>query len=63
MVEVQQFLKNKNLHILCLVESDLHSSISRQIRRHPLTTEDIIEKLEVPGYKTILPKSWKKHGQ
>ena len=63
MVEVKQFIENKRLHILCLVESDLHGTMSRYNRRHPLTTEDIHHNLEVPGYKIILPKSWQVHGQ
>ena len=63
MVEVKQFLERKNLHILCLVESDLHSHISRYIRRHPLNNEEIQNILGVPGYKIILPKSWQLHGQ
>ena len=63
MVEVQQFLKTKNLHILCLVESDLHSPVSRHIRRHPLCSEEIQKILAVPGYRIILPKSWEVHGQ
>ena len=42
MVEVQQILENINLHMLCLVESDLHSPISRFIRRHPLSNDNKI---------------------
>ena len=63
MVEVKQFLEKKSLHLLCLVESDLHSSISRYIRRNTLTTDDVHRVLGVPGYRIILPKSWQVHGQ
>ena len=63
LVEVKEFLKKKNLHLLCLVESDLHGEASRQKKQHPLTTKDINDILEIPGYNIILPKSWQIHGQ
>ena len=63
LVEVQQFIQSKNLQILCLVESDLHSIISRYSRRHPLNTNDVHNTLVIPGFKIILPKSWQAHGQ
>ena len=63
MVEVKQFLQKKNHHMLCLVESDLHGLTSRQKKLHPLTTKEINQTLEIPGYKIILPKSWQVHGQ
>ena len=63
LVEVQQFIQTKNLHVLCLVESDLHSQISRYRRRHPLNTQDIHNSLAIPGYQIVLPMSWQAHGQ
>ena len=63
MVEVKQFIQSKSLHLFCLVESDLHSHISRYIRRHPLTTEEVHKILGISGYKIFLPKSWQVHGQ
>ena len=63
MIEVKQFLQNKHLHVLCLVESDIHSPLSRYIRRHPLNTSEVHSILHVPGYKISLPKSWQVHGQ
>ena len=62
MTEVIHFLQSKKLHILCLVEADLHGAISRYKRLHPLTTKDINDILGVPGYKLILPKTWQIHG-
>ena len=62
-VEVQQFIQKKNLHVLCLIESDLHSPVSRVKRLHPLNTGEIEDILGIPGYKIILPKSWQVHGQ
>ena len=63
MVEVKQFIQSKHLHVLCVVESDLHSPLSRYIRRHPLNTGEVQSILQVPGYKILLPKSWQVHGQ
>ena len=63
MVEVRQFIESKNLHLLCLVESDLHSQFSRIMKTNPVNTEDINKALRVPGYKILLPKSWNIHGQ
>ena len=50
MTEVKHFLQNKKLHILCLVESDLHGITSRYKRRHPLSTKDINENLGITRY-------------
>ena len=61
--DVKTFLKKKNLHMLCLVEADLHSSTSRYKRLQPLTTKDIHENLEIPGYRILLPRAWGAHGQ
>ena len=63
MVEVRQFIESKNLHLLCLVESDLHSQFSRILKTNPVNTEDINKVLRVPGYKILLPKSWNIHRQ
>ena len=61
--EVKAFLEKKKLHMLCLAEADLHSVTSRIRRRRPLTTTEIINQLDIPGYKIYLPMSWYKHGQ
>ena len=37
MVEVEQFMREQKLHMLCLVESDLHGPQSRIRRRNPVT--------------------------
>ena len=63
MVDVKEFISKKKLHMLCLIESDLHSISSRIKRVNPLTTTDILKKLDIPGYKIYLPQSWKQHGQ
>ena len=63
MVEVKNVIQSRKLHMLCLVESDLHSAVSRYKRAQPLTTKDIKDKLGIPGYKIFLPETWDKHGQ
>ena len=63
MVDVKNFIYSKKLHMLCLVESDLHGQASRHRRTQPLTTADIHTQLAIPGYKIYLPSTWDKHGQ
>ena len=49
--------------MLCLIETDLHSSMSRHRRTVILTRNDICNVLNIPGYKIYLPATWKYHGQ
>ena len=63
MNEIKLFMKSRNLHLFCLIESDLHGFVSRYKRKHPLTEKDILTILHIPGYKIYLPKTWYKHGQ
>ena len=62
-VDVKNLIESKKLHMLCLVESDLHSEVSRHRRAQPLDIKDIQSKLHIPGYKIFLPNTWEKHGQ
>ena len=61
--EVKQFLLKRGLHMLCLIETDLHSSMSRHRRTVILTRNNICSVLNIPGYKIYLPATWKYHGQ
>ena len=63
MVDVKNFLKKKKIHMLCLIEADLHNSVSRIKRSNPITTAEIHKILEIPGYRIFLPRSWETHGQ
>ena len=63
MIEVKQFLSDKHLHLLCLVESDLHGDISRIKKQYPLSQNEVHEVLHIPGYQIILPESWQYFGQ
>ena len=63
MVEVEQFMREQKLHMLCLVESDLHGPQSRIRRRNPITESQIRSSLKIEGYRIILPQSWEVHGQ
>ena len=49
--------------MLCLVETDLHSTMSRHRRSVTLTGNDIRSVLGIPGYTIYLPLTWKHHGQ
>ena len=49
--------------MFCLIESDLHSILSRYRRRDPLKEEDIKRILSISGYEMHLPRTWYKHGQ
>ena len=55
MTEVKNFLSDQKLHLLCLVESELHGLQSRVRRRLPLTESQIRSSLAVEGYKIFLP--------
>ena len=63
MTEVKNFLSDQKLHLLCLVESELHGLQSRVRRRVPVTESQIKSSLAVDGYKIILPQTWYAHGQ
>ena len=61
--EIRQFLTKKKLHMLCVIEADLHSLMSRSLRRNPVTRKEIEVILGIPGYRIHLPATWKQHGQ
>ena len=63
LTDIKNLLQQHDLHILGVVECDLHSVSSRVRRAQPLSTKDVIEKLHVEGYVIKLPLSWKVHGQ
>ena len=63
MTEIMQFLAAKNLHLLCVVESDIHSQKSRYRNRQHLNTQEVHDILGISGYRILLPKSWQIHGQ
>ena len=61
--EIKLYLTKKNLHMLCVVETDLHSHMSRSKRRVVVTKKEIESNLVISGYKIYLPATWKQHGQ
>ena len=61
--EVKLFIMKRRLHMLCLVETDLHSTMSRHRRSVTLTGNDIRSVFGIPGYTIYLPLTWKHHGQ
>ena len=46
-----------------MTEADLHGLRSRITRRKNYSTQDLLEKLYIPGYSITLPDSWKLHDQ
>ena len=49
--------------MLCVIEADLYSLMSRSLRRNPVTRKEIEVILGIPGYRIHLPATWKQHGQ
>ena len=49
--------------MLCIVEADLHSGMSRNRRNVTLTKKEICSNLGISGYSIHLPATWKQHGQ
>ena len=63
LTDIKQFLYKNDLHLLGVIESDLHSLSSRVKRAKPISTKEIIQNLHIEGYAIKLPLSWKVHGQ
>ena len=63
LMDVKLLLQQHDLHVLGLVESDLHGVDSRIKRRNPISTKEITEGLQIAGYSIQLPSSWYVHGQ
>ena len=61
--DIELYLKKHQLHMLAVIESDLHGPGSRIYRSKPLSTNQIIENLHIDGYSIILPQSWYLHNQ
>ena len=61
--DIKQYLQKYQLHIMGIIESDIHAFTSRIKRRTPLSTQDIYDKLRIDGYQIVLPQSWYLHGQ
>ena len=60
--EIRQFIESKHPHCFGIVESDLFGTNS-QFNRRKYTSDEILEKLKIDGYKLELPATWSKHGQ
>ena len=61
--DIKSLLQRHNLHLLAIVESDLHGVGSRVPRVNPISTKQIFESLHIDGYNIKLPMSWQSHGQ
>ena len=63
MTDIKLYLQKHKLHVLGIIECDLHGPNSRVSRRNPLKNSEIHEKLNIEGYSIYLPQSWYSHGQ
>ena len=61
--EIKLFISKSRLHVLCVIEADLHSRMSRSARKNQVIRKEIDLLLGIPGYKIHLPSTWKQHGQ
>ena len=61
--EILNFIQTKSPHLLCIIESDLHSIQSRVTKQKYLTTNEIYENLKIDKYDIYLPASWSHFGQ
>ena len=61
--DIMLYMQKHNLDALGIIESDLHGPNSRQHRTHPLSTQEVHQKLQIEGYYILLPQSWNAHGQ
>ena len=63
LMDVKLLLQQHDLHVLGLIECDLHGTGSRVRRRNPISTKEINDSLHIEGYSIKLPQSWYVHGQ
>ena len=63
LTEVKIFLDKHKPHAFGIIESDLHSPLSRLNRQAVFSTEEVNEKLKIEGYKLELPDTWLHFGQ
>ena len=57
LTDIKSLLYNHDLHLLGVVESDLHGLILRIKRVNPVSTNSILKNLHVDGYSIKLPPS------
>ena len=61
-IEIKNVLYERNIDLLCVVESDIYEKKSTNLARQKLTQEEAEWALNVHGYKVFFPKSWYIHG-
>ena len=63
LTDIESLLLRHDLHLLGILESDLHGVGSRVKRANPISSKEILENLQVKGYSIKLPRSWISHSQ
>ena len=61
--EIKLFIEEKQPHLFCIAETDIHGNRSNKNRVVNFKTQEIHEKLKVEGYSVVLPETWEAYGQ
>ena len=62
-MEVKLFVAKHEPHAFGIVESDIHSQISRVDRQKVFSTDEVIDKLKIDGYSLELSDTWEHFDQ
>ena len=60
--DIKEFIKNKKLHALGIVETDLFSPESNSRKTSKFYSDTVRSLLHVPGYSLEFPSTWHYHG-
>ena len=61
--DVKLFIAKHQPHAFGIIESDIHSPLSRSQRQCTFSTEEVLDKLKIDGYNLELPETWQHFGQ
>ena len=62
-IDLKNLIQLKNPHALGVIETDIYGNNSTNVNRATkFSTEEIMLKLHIDGYRIELPDSWKDHG-
>ena len=62
-IELKSFVSKHKPHAFGIVESDIHSPLSRLNRQAVFSTDEVKSKLKIDGYNLELPSTWYQFGQ
>ena len=62
-IDLKTLIQRTKPHVISVIESDVYGHKSNNINKKTrFTTEQILHKLHIPGYKIEFPDSWEHHG-